>query len=698
MFKIITALLSLTLILLPVCVQPARGQQASGPQEITWVNRVNCTATGGSLEKTGGRDDTADAAARSQQTITAGDAYLEFNVPQTNKLVYCGLTDAAIGTDFVEIDFAFKLTDYNVAEVRENNVYKWEVPYQIGDTFRVADEGGIVHYYHNGSLLYVSQNRPTYPLIADTVFVAMGGRISNATIGALGINAAAEWPMYQRDAAHTGYAVASRINATNITNLNQSWSHQTGGMVTATPVVANGLVYAGSWDGRMYALRESDGQLVWSLDAGQATDNCGATYGIDSTAAVVGGRLYFGAANCSLYSVNAANGNVIWRTQLGDATKGYHLWSSPLVFDGKVYVGLASHCDHPCVRGEVICLSAADGSVLWRTYTAPEGSTGAGVWSSFAVDPQRRLVFAASGNYCEGTDIYGDSILAFNADSGAIVWHFKNEARNRDVENLDFGASPVLFDVSGLPALAVGSKDGYCYAVKRDTGELMWATRVTDGSGTAGIISSAAAANGKIYFGASLTNGAGKVAALDQRFGQIVWEQAQPAQVLGAAAVAGGVFFIGGGDDRLRAYDAETGVLLWSAQRGTMWGGVSVTSDRVFIGSNDGSIYSFQLNAATPQPQPRASISVTAPTGGERLRKFEEYNVRWTVSGSIARVDIALSRDNGATWTTLAAGVNAGNGSFTLMPGKPKTTTGIVRVSNSDDASIFGVSGTFRIK
>jgi len=122
MFKTITALLSLTLILLPACVAPVAGQQAGGPQEITWVNHVNCTATGGSLEKTGGRDDTADAAARSQQTITAGDAYLEFTVPQTNKLVYCGLTDAAIGTDFVEIDFAFKLTDYNVAEVRENNV------------------------------------------------------------------------------------------------------------------------------------------------------------------------------------------------------------------------------------------------------------------------------------------------------------------------------------------------------------------------------------------------------------------------------------------------------------------------------------------------------------------------------------------------------------------------------------------------
>ena len=80
------------------------------------------------------------------------------------------------------------------------------------------------------------------------------------------------------------------------------------------------------------------------------------------------------------------------------------------------------------------------------------------------------------------------------------------------------------------------------------------------------------------------------------------------------------------------------------------------------------------------------------------MRKFENYNIRWSVSGSIARVDIALSRDGGATWTTLATGINAGNGAFTLMPGKPKTTTGIVRMSNSDDASIFGVSGTFRIK
>lgn len=696
MFKLIIALLTVTLIFSPTFVPQAVGQAGNAPQEIAWVNQINCTATGGSLAKTGGRDDTADAAAKSQQTITAGDAYLEFTAAQTNRLLYSGLTHAAIGTDFVEIDFGFKLTDYNVAEVRENNVYKWEVRYDTGDTFRIADESGIVKYYHNGSLLYVSQKPPNYPLIADTVFVAMNGRINNAVIGALSIDAAAEWPMYQRDPAHTGYAVASRINTTNVASLNQAWSYQTGSIITGTPIVSGGMVYVGSWDGMMYALREADGSLVWSLATEQVISNCDVNYGIDSTAAIVGGRLYFGAANCNLYSVNAANGNVIWRTHLADGTKGWHLWSSPLVSDGKIYVGLASHCDAPCVRGTIICVSAADGSELWRSYTAPEGSTGAGVWSSFAIDPQRRLVYVASGNFCEGADTYGDSILAYNADTGALAWNFKNEARNRDVENLDFGAAPVLFDVSGVPALAVGSKDGYSYAVRRDTGELLWATPVTDGSGDTGIIASAAAANGKIYFGTRAADGTGKLVALDQRLGQIVWEQPQPVAVYGAAAVANGVVFIGGADGVLRAYDAESGAPLWSAQRGAMWGGVSVTSDRVFVGSNDRSVYSFQLNASTPQP--RASITVTAPAAGEMWRKKQNYNVTWSITGGITRVDIALSRDGGTTWEPLAAGIDASTGSFNVKARKPKSTNVIMRVSDASNSSVFSLSGTFRIR
>src|SRR5205085_3933056 len=123
--------------------------------------------------------------------------------------------------------------------------------------------------------------------------------------------------------------------------------------------------------------------------------------------------------------------------------------------------------------------------------------------------------------------------------------------------------------------------------------------------------------------GTRAADGTGKLVALDQRLGQIVWEQPQPVAVYGAAAVANGVVFIGGADGVLRAYDAESGAPLWSAQRGAMWGGVSVTSDRVFVGSNDRSVYSFQLNASTPQR--RASITVTASAAGEMWLKKQNY-------------------------------------------------------------------------
>src|SRR5438067_3060527 len=129
MLKRIISLLTVTLIFSPALAPRTTGQSANAPQQVAWVNQINCTATASSLAKTGGRDDTADAAARSQQTIIAGDAYYEFTAAQTNRLLFSGLTHAAIGTDFVEIDFAFKLTDYNVAEVRENNLYRGEVPY-----------------------------------------------------------------------------------------------------------------------------------------------------------------------------------------------------------------------------------------------------------------------------------------------------------------------------------------------------------------------------------------------------------------------------------------------------------------------------------------------------------------------------------------------------------------------------------------
>jgi polyvinyl alcohol dehydrogenase (cytochrome) len=657
---------------------------------------VNCSMNGSGLQKTGGRPDTADAGARSRQTITAGDAYVEFTVSEVNKLLYFGLSDGAIGTDFAEIDFAIKLTEFGVAEVRENNIYKAETTYRTGDVFRIADESGVVKSYHNGSLIYVSQQRPNYPLIADAVLIGQGARIDNAVIGALAVTSAVEWKMYQRDPAHTATATGSRIDTGNVSTLMESWRFATDGWITGTPVIANGTVYIGSWDGKMYALRESDGQPVWNFNAGNYTDNrcTPATMGIDSTAALSDGKLYFGAGNAKLYALDAATGNLIWQSQLGNPDDAYHIYASPMVFDNKIYVGLASHCVNPCVRGKVVCVDANSGNILWTFFTAPEGSLGGGVWSSCAVDPNRRTIYVGTGNYCSGDDTYSSTVLALNADSGSLVWSFKRVPPG-DKNNFDFGASPVLFDVVGIPALVIGSKNGHCYAVHRQTGELLWDTVISDGNSVGGTISSPAAANGMVFMGAIVQTRTGKVVGLDARTGAIVWEAQQPDGIIGAASVAGGAVFIGGSDGTVRAYDAQNGNQLWSVNRGRINAGISITQDRIFVGSVNGSVYSFGLAGIIPQP--RASINVTSPVAGDQVKKGKKFNITWTVSGNVSRVDVSISRDGGNTFTSLAENIAASAGTIRVKAKKPKSETVVVRVADSSDSSVSDQTGVFRI-
>src|SRR4030095_884301 len=303
--KVAQYLFAAMLVLSLALAATSIGQVGGGtPQNVSWTNLTNCTVLASSLQKPAGRSDSADAGARSQQMVTSGDAYFEFTVGDSDKVVFCGLTHQAAGTTFVDIDFSIKLTDSGVAEVRENNVYARETTYRAGDVFRVAAQSSEVRYYKNGALFYSSSKPLIYPLFAAASFLTLGSRIDNAVIGALAVTSAADWKMYQHDSTHSGFSSTSQLNASNVGSLTQSWSFTTGGWVTGTPIVADGVVYIGSWDWNMYALRERDGSVIWNFNAGTLrVDACSTTYGIDSTAALSGNRLYFGTGRAPLIAV-----------------------------------------------------------------------------------------------------------------------------------------------------------------------------------------------------------------------------------------------------------------------------------------------------------------------------------------------------------------------------------------------------------
>ena len=162
----------------------ASGGGGGTTQNVVWATAVNCTASGNSLRKTSGRDDSPDAAGTSQQQIASGDGYLEFTAGATGKIRFCGLTHSVSGTDFTAIDFAIKLTEIGVAEIRENNAYQGETSYSGSDVFRIAIQGGVVKYYKNGAVFYTSGRAPSYPLRVDAVFIHLNGTVNNAVISA----------------------------------------------------------------------------------------------------------------------------------------------------------------------------------------------------------------------------------------------------------------------------------------------------------------------------------------------------------------------------------------------------------------------------------------------------------------------------------------------------------------------------------
>lgn len=180
----LTSVTCLTLALVvALCASPdgvlriVRGQGSA--QNAIWVNLVNTTAAGNSLQKTAGQ---WDAGANTQQQITASGGYFEFSVSMNHRMQVGLSNDTSGAVDYTQLKYTFNFWgDY--FDIREGweNYYGWW-PYQTGDVFRIAVEGNVIKYYQNGALLRTSTRAPSYPLVLDTALTAMGATVQNAIV------------------------------------------------------------------------------------------------------------------------------------------------------------------------------------------------------------------------------------------------------------------------------------------------------------------------------------------------------------------------------------------------------------------------------------------------------------------------------------------------------------------------------------
>jgi polyvinyl alcohol dehydrogenase (cytochrome) len=437
----------------------------------------------------------------------------------------------------------------------------------------------------------------------------------------------AAWGVDERNHRFINAEIAG-INRENVSKLELNWVFDFPGATRARsqPTIYDDVIYVGSQHGNVYAIDLNTGCVHWSFKADAEVRSA------ISVAPPVNGAslaLYLGDVAGNVYSVGGADGALHWRAHLNDHPDAT-ITGSPRLYNGRLFVPMSSRewataadPTYACCtfRGGVVAFDAADGKMLWKSYSIPEkpedtgkrnpldvpiiGPSGAPVWNSPTVDVQRGLLYVGTGeSYTSPAHGNSDAVLAFDIDTGKLVWSkqltahdawnmscFIGSSYNCPEEkgpDMDIGAPPLLISlVSGKDILVVGQKNGFVYGMDPDKeGAIIWRRKVGLG-GYAGGIHWGMATDGKtVYAPNADTDFIGRydaerfpgVFALDAATGKQLWytraeedcrEDEKPACDAGVSAAATavpGLVFAGGFDGQLRAYDSVTGKVLWTYQ------------------------------------------------------------------------------------------------------------------------------------
>ena len=430
----------------------------------------------------------------------------------------------------------------------------------------------------------------------------------------------ASWTGWSADVTNTRFqsAQAAGLSADQAANLKLKWAFGLpGGAETyGQPTIAAGRLFIGDDNSFVYALDAATGCVYWSFQA-EAQVRTAVAIGPVTGRGGTKFAAYFGDRKGNAYAVDAHNGELLWKVNTEPRVLS-HITGSPIVHEGRVYVGIAGSEEvasgdphYPCCtyRGSLAALDANTGKLIWKSYTIPEepkptkknslgtqlwAPAGASIWSAPTIDAKLRAIYVSTGNaFTEPAAKTSDAIVAFDMATGKMLWWYQGVENDASPQGCggrgpkgeqcpehpgpdwDFANSPILKALAnGKRMLVAAHKGGTAVAVDPDNkGALLWKADLTDGA-TAGpggqIMWGGAADDQNVYY--SLQTGA--VAALKLADGSIAWLKhidppapaagGRPRRGLAAAVtVIPGVVFAGGWDGVLHALSTTDGHELW---------------------------------------------------------------------------------------------------------------------------------------
>ena len=456
--------------------------------------------------------------------------------------------------------------------------------------------------------------------------------------------------------------------------------------VSATAVIKDGIAYYGTWSGQYVALDYKSCKTIWEINVTSLTLQYGpsplayVTASSRTSAALDGDVLYFGTQlHAFLFAVDRNTGRILDHIQINSHPLAI-ITQSPTVWNGIVYVGCSSQEEvaagfipgYACCSfiGNFAAVRFDKGSnrfsILWNQAMVPKASgfAGVGVWGRQpSIDPNRNQVFIATGNVysvpesvqkcenqtqnathlqhdpCTPSNVYGETILAFDLTTGHINWATTlspfdawNVACNAGALNpgscppnpgpdADFGMAPSFVPGSSLTphgkdTVVVGQKNGNLYAVDAQTGALFWALPTSPDGIFGGLIWGLAVDGATIYYTASngntvswrpegskanITNSAFGAASLVN--GTSLWQTVVPLGMISEAvpSVVNDVVFTGRtgtlsapggnpvGPGGMIALNKKTGAVLHDYTLDNVYyGNIAIVDDYVMTGSGYG--------------------------------------------------------------------------------------------------------------
>ncbi len=425
------------------------------------------------------------------------------------------------------------------------------------------------------------------------------------------------WNGWGVDASNTRFqsARAAGLTDQDVPRLELKWAFGLPGSTSAyaQPAVMFGRVFVGADTGYVYSLDARSGCVYWSFKAPHAVRNAmtlGPVKGQGRTKYAV----YFGDLKANVHAIDAQTGALLWSRKV-EENPTTRITAAPTLHDGRLYVPVSSwegfgaaNLNNECckARGAVAAYDAADGRLLWKTYSIAANPqqrgrnsqgvmqwapAGAPVWNSPTVDPARHAVYFGTGDATTyPAPATSDAVIAADMDTGRVLWSYQVHRNDsflvgcrQPTENCpkvlgpdwDVPASPVLTRLpNGKRLLVIGTKPGDILALDPDHGgALVWRKNIFGGpivgdgpksDGPGGIFWGYATNRDITYFSIS----GGGVAAVQLATGERLWvnplESAKRVRYMSASTGIPGVIFQGDSNGRLHALATGDGRELWS--------------------------------------------------------------------------------------------------------------------------------------